>query len=49
MVANSAGTLIPQTEEDITEIVWMNAGSIKKILPLAYPSIREVVKVAGIL
>ena len=41
--------LIPQTEEDITEIVWMNADSIKKILPLAYPSIREVIHKAGIL
>lgn len=49
MEANSDGTLIPQTEEDITEIVWMNADSIKKILPLAYPSIREVIQRAGIL
>jgi 8-oxo-dGTP pyrophosphatase MutT (NUDIX family) len=49
MEADSNGTLIPQTEEDITEIVWMNAGSIKKILPLAYPSIREVIHKAGII
>jgi len=49
MEANSDGTLIPQTEEDITEIVWMNADSIKKILPLAYPSIREVIHKSGII
>jgi len=34
---------IPQTEEDITEIKWMNKSEIEHILHSMYPSIREVV------
>jgi 8-oxo-dGTP pyrophosphatase MutT (NUDIX family) len=49
MESNSNQILIPQTDEGITEIVWLNADSIKKILPNAYPSIREVIKEAGVL
>jgi len=49
MEANSLENLIPQADEGITEIVWLNADSIKKILPNAYPSIREVIREAGVL
>lgn len=47
MKANSEEPLIAQTEEDITQIGWMKYDDVLKILPNAYPSIREVVKVAG--
>jgi ADP-ribose pyrophosphatase YjhB (NUDIX family) len=49
MEANSNQTLTPQTEEGISEIVWLNGDLIKKILPNAYPSIREVIREAGVL
>lgn len=40
--------LIPQTEEDITEIVWVDRSAIAEMMSGAYPSIREVVDAAGI-
>lgn len=43
------GKPVPQAEEDITEISWLDAGSMRRILPLSYPSIREVVDKAGII
>ena len=35
---------IPQTEEDITEIRWVNKESAKELLENAYPSIKEMVE-----
>ena len=40
---------VPQTEEDITEIAWLSNAKMESILPLAYPSIREVIAKAGII
>lgn len=37
-------TLIPQTEEDITELRWVNKKEAARLLDNAYASIREVVK-----
>ncbi len=34
---------IPQTEEDITEIKWVNKSEAIQLLPLMYASIREMV------
>ncbi len=42
MNANSDQKLIPQTEEDITEIGWKNLNEANKCLKKAYPSIRDV-------
>jgi len=39
---------VPQTEEDITEIAWLSDEKMESILPLAYPSIREVMAKAGV-
>ncbi|MFH1004615.1 MAG: NUDIX domain-containing protein [Bacteroidota bacterium] len=35
--------LTPQTTEGITEAKWMNKKDVQHILPLVYPSIREIV------
>ena len=35
---------IPQTEEDITEIRWVNKESAKEMLENAFPSIKEMVE-----
>ena len=35
--------LIPQTEEDITEIKWVNETELKKCLENSYPSIIEII------
>jgi NADH pyrophosphatase NudC (nudix superfamily) len=35
---------IPQTEEDITEVRWVNKKEAAKLIDDAYASIREIVK-----
>jgi 8-oxo-dGTP pyrophosphatase MutT (NUDIX family) len=40
--------LVPQTEEDITGIAWLDREGVKNVLPLAYPSIRDVMEEAAI-
>ena len=40
---------VPQTEEDITEIAWLSNEKILSVLPLAYPSIREVITKAQVI
>ena len=35
---------IPQTEEDITEIRWVNKESAKALIENAYPSIKEMIE-----
>ncbi len=47
MKGDSSEILIPQTEESITAIGWKSPEEIEKIMPDAYPSIRQVIKVAG--
>jgi 8-oxo-dGTP pyrophosphatase MutT (NUDIX family) len=41
-------TAVPQTEEDIERIEWVTPQEVMERLPLAYPSIREVMEAAGI-
>ncbi|MCH5720721.1 NUDIX domain-containing protein [Niabella hibiscisoli] len=36
--------LVPQTDEDIDEIEWVQEGQLDQYLPQAYPSIRDVVQ-----
>jgi 8-oxo-dGTP pyrophosphatase MutT (NUDIX family) len=36
-------TLVPQTEEDIEKIIWVDRTEVAALLSGAYPSIREVV------
>lgn len=36
--------LIPQIEEDITEIKWVNKEEAKRLIAKAFPSIQEMVK-----
>jgi 8-oxo-dGTP pyrophosphatase MutT (NUDIX family) len=45
MQTDFAGELIPQTEEDITEVRWMTKDEVKAVvLKNTYPSIAELVK-----
>ena len=39
-------TLIPQTEEDITEIRWVASQEINFYLPRAFPLISDVIETA---
>jgi 8-oxo-dGTP pyrophosphatase MutT (NUDIX family) len=48
IAGNSGDPLVPQTEEDIEEIVWVNRSGISALLSGAYPSIRQVVDAVGI-
>jgi 8-oxo-dGTP pyrophosphatase MutT (NUDIX family) len=36
--------LVPQLEEDITEIKWANKQEAKRLIENAYPSIKEMIK-----
>jgi 8-oxo-dGTP pyrophosphatase MutT (NUDIX family) len=45
MQTDFAGDLVPQTEEDITEVRWMTKDEVKAVvLKNTYPSIAELVK-----
>jgi len=35
--------LVPQTEEDITEIKWVSRKELDNVLLLSYPSIKEII------
>jgi len=37
-------TPIPQTEEDITEICWVDKKRAEKLIKNAFPSIREMIE-----
>jgi 8-oxo-dGTP pyrophosphatase MutT (NUDIX family) len=39
---------VPQTEEDIERIEWLTRQEVLERLPLAYPSIREVMEASGV-
>jgi 8-oxo-dGTP pyrophosphatase MutT (NUDIX family) len=40
-------TLVPQTEEDITEIKWVGSADFDLVLQNTYPAIVDVLKSAG--
>jgi 8-oxo-dGTP pyrophosphatase MutT (NUDIX family) len=44
MEAKSAQSLIPQTEEEISEVRWVGREDLKAILSNTYGSIRELLK-----
>ena len=46
MKANDNEALIPQTEEDITEISWVKKEDLQKYLSNTFPAIAEVLKQA---
>jgi 8-oxo-dGTP pyrophosphatase MutT (NUDIX family) len=41
-------SLVPQTEEDITEIGWVKGAELEKCLTDSYPNVVEVVRKAGL-
>lgn len=43
----SSEKLVPQTEEDIEEIVWAKRGQVMDLISSSYPSIRSVFASAG--
>jgi 8-oxo-dGTP pyrophosphatase MutT (NUDIX family) len=47
MFATGDQELIPQIEEDITELKWVDAGGLAEMLGNTYPNILEVLKKAG--
>ena len=44
MKATGDEKLIPQTEEDITEIIWAKKEDLKKYVVNTFPTIIEVLK-----
>jgi 8-oxo-dGTP pyrophosphatase MutT (NUDIX family) len=38
----------PQLEEGISEIIWADPANVQKLAPLSYPSIRELLTLAGL-
>jgi 8-oxo-dGTP pyrophosphatase MutT (NUDIX family) len=48
MKTDSRQTLIPQTEEDITELKWAGPSDYKMIRENTYPGILEVLRAGGI-
>ncbi len=44
MKASGDERLVPQTEEDITSILWVKKQDINKYLPGAYPTIQSILK-----
>ena len=49
MQSNSYQPLVPQTEEDITELKWFGTGDFGIILRNTYPAIVEVLRAGGLL
>ena len=49
MHVEKAGALVPQTEEDITEIRWVKAKDLDVILKNTFPSIIDVVQEIGLI
>lgn len=49
LMLGSKGRLRPQAEERISEAVWMNEHSVKKVIPLMYASLLNVIKEAGVI
>lgn len=44
MISKSTYNLVPQTEEDIEKIEWVDSNNLKKYLDKSFPSIKEVIK-----
>jgi 8-oxo-dGTP pyrophosphatase MutT (NUDIX family) len=44
MLAPTPGELIPQTEEQITELRWVDKDGMPELLRHTFPSIRDVVR-----
>ncbi len=49
LMLGSKGRLRPQKEERISEAVWMNERSVKRIVPIMYPSLLHVLEEAGVM
>ena len=49
MTTNSQQPLVPQTEEDITELRWIGTSEMNMILLNTYPGIIEVLKTGGVI
>jgi 8-oxo-dGTP pyrophosphatase MutT (NUDIX family) len=49
MKGNSSEKLIPQTSEDIREIVWVEPDKLKEKLNSSFPSIIQVIQTAGLI
>jgi hypothetical protein len=49
MITNGNQKLIPQTEEDITELKWIGPSDFKIIQQNTYPGILEVMRAGGFL
>jgi 8-oxo-dGTP pyrophosphatase MutT (NUDIX family) len=49
MKTNGNQPLVPQTEEDITELRWIGRRDLKMVLQNTYPGIIEVLKAGGVL
>ncbi len=47
MKVSGTPELIPQTEESIEKAQWVKSDDVPKLLKLAYPSIKEVFKMAA--
>jgi hypothetical protein len=44
MQSVSTQTLVPQREEDITEVKWINANDLSKIKENTYGSLRQLIE-----
>lgn len=49
MKADSESTLIPQLEEDITEVLWVEPSKLPEIMADSYASLRYLMKNTGLL
>ncbi len=49
MLASYTEQLVPQTEEDITEIRWVSSREWPTLLALSYPTIQQVFREAGLI
>ena len=47
MTAHKNQPLVPQTEEQITELVWADAKALKEYMQNTFPSVKEVIAKAG--
>ena len=41
-------TLVPQAEEQITQVKWLGVGDLEKIIGNTFPSIIDVLHAAGV-
>ncbi|HLZ89282.1 MAG TPA: NUDIX domain-containing protein [Puia sp.] len=48
MLAPAPGELVPQTEEQITELRWVDRDGMKELLRRTFPSIRDVIRAVGL-